>query len=118
MNFICNPIHCLLDTFTGGGPPPGLGWIQNATEMTFLGLIYLQFFTVKDEALLCAGRCQQWLHHYCASVTEQQYKILCESNTPFLCPSCYQEQHEWEVKELMGNVETLKADEGLRSKVV
>ena len=36
--------------------------------------------------------------------------MLCENNIPFLCPSCYREQHEGEVKELKGAVETLKAE--------
>ena len=30
--------------------------------------------------------------------------------TPFLCPSCYREQHEGEVKELKGTLKTLKAE--------
>ena len=34
--------------------------------------------------------------------------MLCENNTPLLCPSCYREQHEGEIKELP--VETLKAE--------
>lgn len=72
--------------------------------------ICCQAISAKDDALLCVGRCQQRLHRYCASVSEQQYKMLCEDNTPFLCPSCYREQHEGEVKELKGAVETLKAE--------
>lgn len=43
-----------------------------------------------------------------AFLSIEQYKILCENHTPFLCPSCYREQHEAEVKELKGTVETLK----------
>ena len=41
---------------------------------------------------------------YCANISEQQYKILCENNTPFLCPSCHQEQQGdgGELNELKG----------------
>ena len=44
INFICNPIvrngqGVWPHTFAkGGGYPPGPGWIQNATNMTFLGI--------------------------------------------------------------------------------
>ena len=66
--------------------------------------------SAKDEALLCVGRCQQQLHCYCASVPEQQYKILCEKHILFLCPSCYWEQHKGKFKELKGTVDTLKVE--------
>ena len=66
--------------------------------------------STKDEALLCVGRCQQRLHRSCASIPEQQFKILCENNTPFLCPSCYREEHEEQFKELKRTVEALRAE--------
>ena len=73
--------------------------------------ICCQAISAKDEALLCVGRCQQRLHRYCASIPEQQYKIrFSVKTTPFLCPSCYREQHEGEVKELKGILKTLKAE--------
>lgn len=72
--------------------------------------ICCQTISAKDEALFCVGRCQKRLHRYCGSVSEQQYKALCEHNISFLCPSCYREQHEGEVKELKGEVEVLKTE--------
>jgi len=45
-----------------------------------------------------------------AFLSVEQYEILCENNTPFLCPSCYLEQPEAEVKGLKGTVETLKVE--------
>ena len=38
----------------------------------------------KDEALLCEGQCQKWLHRYCASVTVDQYEELSSSEEPAL----------------------------------
>ena len=37
-------------------------------------------------------------------------KYFWRQQTLFLCPSCYREQHEEEVKELKGTVETLRAE--------
>ena len=72
--------------------------------------ICCQAISSKDEVLFCAGRCQQQLHRYCASVSEHQYKVLLDKNTPFLCPSCYREQHEEDVEELNSTVEILRAE--------
>jgi len=72
--------------------------------------ICCQAIPPKDESLLCAGRCQQRFHRYCASVPEHQYKALCEKNTPFLCPACYREQRDGEVNELKSTVEALRIE--------
>ena len=67
MNFICNPIRSLFTRKLHwkrcvpsntkplqkeGGPPPGPGWIQTATEMTLLELnqppIFLQCINIKN----------------------------------------------------------------------
>ena len=42
----------------------------------------------KDEALLCEGECGLWFHRGCASIPPSRYKILAESEEPFLCLSC------------------------------
>ena len=42
----------------------------------------------KDEALLCEGECGLWFHRGCASVPPSRYKILSNSEEPFLCLSC------------------------------
>ena len=44
------------------------------------------------------------------SVSVHQYRALCESQTPFLCPACYREQHEGEVNELKSTVEALRVE--------
>ena len=64
----------------------------------------------KDEALFCAGKCQQWLHRYCCSVTEQQYKASTDSKCPFLCPWCDRERQQEEIIELRSTVEAMKLE--------
>ena len=64
----------------------------------------------KDEALFCAGKCQQWLHRYCCSVTEQQYKAITDSKCPFLCPCCDRERQQEEIIELRSTVEAMKLE--------
>jgi len=72
--------------------------------------ICCQAIPPKNESLLCAGRCQQRFHRYCASVPEHQYKALREKNMPFLCPACYREQRDGEVNELKSTVEALRIE--------
>ena len=62
----------------------------------------------KDEALLCEGQCQKWLHRYCASVTVDQYEELSSSEEPFLCFTCCITQHQQQITELRSEVEALK----------
>ena len=58
----------------------------------------------KDEALLCEGQCQKWLHRYCASVTVDQ---LSSSEESFLCFTCCRTQHQQQITEL--RISQLKA---------
>ena len=111
MNFICKPIHCLLDTFTGGGTPPGPWWIQTATEMTFLGLIYLQFlqWRMKLYTVLvvvsssCTTTVPAWLNN------SIRFSVKA---TPYLSvPLAIKDNTSGRSKNwIKGNVETLKAD--------
>ena len=64
----------------------------------------------KDEALYCSGKCQQWLHRYCASVTVEQYKNINDKATEFQCPSCCRERHQQQICELTGTVEAMKIE--------
>ena len=43
----------------------------------------------KDEALFYTGKCQQWLHHYCASISVKCYKAIIDNSRPYCCPCCY-----------------------------
>ena len=53
----------------------------NATS----GLCCKPFIEDRDEALLCEGSCDRWLHRYCTGITETQYEALQDSPLPFLC---------------------------------
>ncbi len=64
----------------------------------------------KDEALFCDGRCQQWLHRYCASVTVQQYKAVTDSNGSFLCPWCSHERQQEEIISLRNSVDAMRLE--------
>ena len=73
--------------------------------------VCLQKFNVKDEILFCAGRCQKFLHRYCASVSEQAYKeFSAEDAQPFLCYCCFRSKKEEQIESLQTTVEALKAD--------
>ena len=65
----------------------------------------------KDEALYCTGRCQQWLHRYCA-------KEISDSKSSFQCPTCYREFSQQQIQELCGAVSDLKREfEQLKSEL-
>ena len=64
----------------------------------------------KDDALLCKGQCQKWLHCYCAGVTADQYEKLSSSQQPFFCFTCGRTQHQQEVAELRSEVEALRVE--------
>ena len=64
----------------------------------------------KDEALFCVGKCQQWLHRYCASISVKCYKAILNDNQSYLCPCCYRESQEERIAELTSTVETMKLE--------
>ena len=64
----------------------------------------------KDDALLCAGVCQQRFHRYCAGVSTQVYKEITEAGSPFYCYSCCLERHKEEISGLKDAVELLRRE--------
>ena len=65
------------------------GCIEGNSEGVLLHLLSTCTWTLgKDEALQYVVKCQQWLHHYCASVTVHQYKEIKDNSEEFHCPSC------------------------------
>ena len=42
----------------------------------------------KDEAIVCEGECQQWIHRGCASISKKLLATLTASTEPFLCLTC------------------------------
>ena len=58
----------------------------------------------KDEALFCKGRCQLWMHHYCAGVSRSQFKSLGTSaEMSYECATCFHES-------MAERVQTLKIE--------
>ena len=73
--------------------------------------ICLQKIGPKDEALFCSGKCQKYLHRYCASVSESSYKTLTsEGALPFLCFCCYKAQKDDQLSRLLSEIEKLRAE--------
>ena len=63
-----------------------------------------------QEAVLCDGTCQKWLHRWCAGVHKEDYCALASSNKPFLCPACCLSEHRQLITSLLGTVESLKEE--------
>ena len=73
--------------------------------------VCLQKFNPKDEIPFCAGRCQKFLHRYCASVSAQAYKELgAEDAEPFLCYCCFRSKKEEQIESLLTTVEALEVE--------
>lgn len=72
----------------------------------------------KDEVLFCSGSCQKHLHRYCASVSEQSFKMLTSGDAPpFLCFCCFRAKKDEEVAKLLSTVDLLKEEiNALKSK--
>ena len=74
--------------------------------------ICCQKFGPKDEVLFCSGSCQQHLHHYCASVSEQSYKAFISDDAPqpFICFCSFRAQKDEEVVKLHDIVDLLREE--------
>ena len=64
----------------------------------------------KDEALFCEGKCQGWFHRCCAGVSSTHFQALTNSESPFHCSVCTQEQHAAIVANLQNTITALKAE--------
>ena len=64
----------------------------------------------KDESLLCTGECELWFHRGCASVPPSHYKVLSNSEEPFLCLSCVNMQLTKEVALLKNELRGIAED--------
>jgi len=62
----------------------------------------------KDEALFCEGRCQLWMHRYCAGVSRSQFKSLGTSTEmSYECATCFRESMAKRVQTLEDRVATI-----------
>ena len=63
-----------------------------------------------SNALFCAGKCQQWLHRYCASVSVRCYKAIIDNSHPYCCPCCYRDSQQECISELTCTLEAMKLE--------
>ena len=55
----------------------------------------------KDEAILCEGKCQAWLHRHCTGKSKQMFNLLAKSDEPFHCLYCILCDYKCEVEKLI-----------------
>lgn len=68
----------------------------------------------KDDALFFKGKCNGWMHQYCAGVPLKHFERLTLMSSPFLCYTCALQTHERETVELKVKVKLLAEElEGL-----
>ena len=65
---------------------------------------------VGDEALQCEGKCERWLHRWCAGVHKDNYAALASSVEPFFCPSCRLHEHQQLISSLVATADELKEE--------
>lgn len=50
-----------------------------------------------------------WVHRKCAGLSKAAFRIVCESDKPFLCPHCRLDQQELEIQSLRDQLVSLSA---------
>ena len=92
-------------------PKPGKKSRKATSSSSDQCCICYQAIGPKEDALFCSGSCQQFLHRYCASVSESAYKSLTSENSvPFYCFCCYKAQKEEQLSNLLAVVDSLKEE--------
>lgn len=66
-----------------------------------------------DDALFCEGFCQAWCHRKCIGFSNQLFKVLCESDDPFLCLYCSLACYQKEIFSLSKQVKSLTSEVAL-----
>ena len=61
-----------------------------------------------EEAVLCKGSCQSWLHRRCAGLPTKHFKLLSDSSEPFRCYICCQKSFREELQQLHAKVSNLE----------
>ena len=80
-------------------------------DKTLCDLCCLPVVEGKDDAVLCEGSCQAWLHRRCAGVPYSYFKRdLINSSTPFVCAHCSQKTYRADVCQLQDEVNALRAE--------
>ena len=64
----------------------------------------------EEEAFLCEGDCQKWLHCSCAGLSAGHFTHLSNTSNSFLCINCAHKAQKTSVSLLQTEVATLKAE--------
>lgn len=62
-----------------------------------------------DDVVYCEGFCQAWSHRKCAGLSKQIFKVVWESEDPFLCPYCSMACYQKQIADLSKEVESLNS---------
>lgn len=71
-----------------------------------------------QDAIMCEGDCQGWLHRSCAGISKKAFQAVIYSSDPFLCHHCLQTCHQSEISGLKQASDALKSELHLLKKVL
>lgn len=63
-----------------------------------------------QDAVLCEGDCQGWLHRVCAGVTKKAFHEAADSGKPFFCHYCKSTKQEEDISNLKQTIDDLKSE--------
>ena len=62
-----------------------------------------------QDSIFCAGKCATWLHRQCAGLSVSAFKLLDNSEEPYLCPNCELDAQKIERDDLKKQIADLKS---------
>jgi hypothetical protein len=68
-----------------------------------------------QDSIFCEGKCQSWVHRRCVGLSENSFKDLSNSTSPFLCPYCLIDAQNQKISSLVAENESLKLSVSLLS---
>ena len=63
-----------------------------------------------QDAVLCEGPCQGWLHRRCAGLSKSAFKSVSNSTDPFYCPYCRLKAYEAQLLDLKSTLCAVTAE--------
>ena len=62
-----------------------------------------------QDLIFCAGKCATWLHRQCAGLSVSAFKLLDNSEEPYLCPNCKLDAQKIEMDNLKKQIADLRS---------
>ena len=62
-----------------------------------------------QDLIFCAGKCATWLHRQCAGLSVSAFKLLDNSEEPYLCPNCELDAQKIEMDDLKKQIADLRS---------